>query len=276
MKLLLVGRAGAGACDWSGYALLRDNVQHFMEGGEPSERFVALHAIEAAVDSGRCRVEAARLRGEVLRAWYALCRVPFSDAAVSVRTRAILTGSAERPTARGTVRASHTGWRLPGAGGDSAAVAESAKKFVATVLSLTERVVDGDTLEVRRHGAAPRFIRRSSDASCVTRATRPGAGRSWVTAVGMLALGVACSAPRVPSPETPSVRDSLGRCSELARGGRPTLDGPCVAPPPAYGNKVVKTLGARCNTECTIARRASGGVCESSLLLAATGGAARC
>jgi hypothetical protein len=157
VKLILVGEAGSGACDWSSYALLRDNVQHFIEAGESTERFSALHGIERTVDRGACLVDAARLRGEVLRAWYALRDIPLSRAAVSLRTRAILTGSREAPTAQGTVSAHQVGWQLPVDSDGTAQVVEMAKPFVEIVLALTERVVDGDRLQVRRYGVAPRY-----------------------------------------------------------------------------------------------------------------------
>jgi len=162
MNLSIESRAGTRACAWSGYALLRDNVQHFIEGGKPSERFAALHGIETAVDSGHCRVDAARLRGEVLRAWYALCRISVDDAAVSIRTRAILTGSSKSPAARGTVNARRTGWRLAGPDDGANTVTASARSFVASVLSLTETAVDGETVEIRRQGPPPRFVRKPS------------------------------------------------------------------------------------------------------------------
>jgi hypothetical protein len=43
MQLVFSGSAGSCACDWRYYALLRDNIQHFVEQGVPSKRFVALH-----------------------------------------------------------------------------------------------------------------------------------------------------------------------------------------------------------------------------------------
>lgn len=97
MQLTLTARSGTVPCTWESYALIRDNVQHFIEGGSPTERFSSLHGIEQAVDFGRCSVDAARLRGEVIRALYALKQVTMGDAAVSIRTRALLTGAAERP-----------------------------------------------------------------------------------------------------------------------------------------------------------------------------------
>ncbi len=79
MQLSLVGSEAAYVCDWGSFALLRDNVQHYMEQGEPTDRFRALHSVETVIDSDPRQVDAARLRGEVLRAWGALgqwtCRV---------------------------------------------------------------------------------------------------------------------------------------------------------------------------------------------------------
>ena len=85
MRLILIGIAGRRELDWASYALVRDNVQHFVEEGQPSARFAALHAIEAAVDTGATHtVEAARLRGELLQARFSLRKLKIRDAAVSI------------------------------------------------------------------------------------------------------------------------------------------------------------------------------------------------
>jgi hypothetical protein len=162
MKLELSGRAGSVTCDWTSYALLRDNVQHFLEKGTPSGRFAALHTIENAVDIGSGSVDAAGLRGEVLRAWYALWKVGVGDAAVSLRTRAIVTESAGEPPVRGTVVARQAGWNLPERVGGRLRVPEAAKRFVVAVLRLTEQSTDGDRLEIRRLGLPPRYARMLS------------------------------------------------------------------------------------------------------------------
>jgi hypothetical protein len=148
MQLTLTGRSGSLACTWESYALIHDNVQHFIEGGAPSQRFSALHCIEQAVDSGRCSVDARLLRGEVIRALYALGRVQMRDAAVSLRTRALLTGSAQRPSLRGTVRARNMGWRLPVQAPPNDAIAESGAEFLSAVLTLTESALAGDALVI--------------------------------------------------------------------------------------------------------------------------------
>jgi hypothetical protein len=49
MLLAIRGAHCTVRTNWSDYALLRDNVQHYLENGAPSERFTALHGIERAV-----------------------------------------------------------------------------------------------------------------------------------------------------------------------------------------------------------------------------------
>lgn len=240
MKLFFAGRVGSRRVDWSGYALVRDNIQHFIEGGEPSERFAALHTIERAVDEGRAIVPAARLRGEVLRAWYALANLPLDDAAVSLRTRAIVTGSADRPTATGTIPANRVGWPLPGPELGCGSVADQAAYFIASVLSLTEQAIDGDTIEVRREGPPPRFASRTRSAG-LARAGRYGASVLGVafSAFCALALATACSTG-LSSPQTPSGADMEQRPTTNLERHHPEQDqAPVVAPPAAYGNKVV-------------------------------------
>jgi hypothetical protein len=130
MRLVISTPGGARACDWESYALLRDNVQHYLEQGVPSERFAALHAIELAVDEGVQRVDAARLRGEVLRAWSALWDIELQDAAVSLRTHAILTDGSAGAAVRGTVQARLAGWALPLQGAEQARIPQAAARFI--------------------------------------------------------------------------------------------------------------------------------------------------
>jgi hypothetical protein len=149
MELVIVGAGGAHVCDWASYALLRDNVQHFIEAGAPSDRFRALHEIERAVDEGSFRVDAARLRGEVMRARCALAQVDLARAAISLRTRAVLTGCVSRPLCRGTLPARSAGWELPLDAPEATLVPQAAARFIDLVLALTGRAVDGDQLEIR-------------------------------------------------------------------------------------------------------------------------------
>jgi hypothetical protein len=149
MKLVFRGARGAVWTSWSDYALLRDNVQHYVERGVPSERFAALHAIERAVDGRVELLDAARLRGEVLSGCDALGELALSDSAVSLRTRALLSGS-QIPPVRGTVLAAKAGWEPAVSDAPDQRIVQLLHGFVAAVLSITQHAVDGDKLLVVR------------------------------------------------------------------------------------------------------------------------------
>jgi hypothetical protein len=104
---------GACSLEWAHYALLRDNVQHYLESAPGAERFTALHAIERAVDGDAHYLRAVDLRREVQRAWTALGRLPLGESAVSLRTRALLNLGRLPPFVRWTFKAKVTGWTLP-------------------------------------------------------------------------------------------------------------------------------------------------------------------
>ncbi|MDF3066583.1 MAG: hypothetical protein K0R38_2184 [Polyangiaceae bacterium] len=162
MKLMIKTREGIRICDWESYALLRDNVQHFLEQGRPQARFQALHGLERAVDGEAQRIDAARLRGEVLRAWSALWWRKFSEAAISPRTHAIMVRAAAAPTAEETVAAKSTSWNLPMRADAETPIPKAAGRFVNAVLALTSSAEDGDWVEIRRLGEAPSFARVAS------------------------------------------------------------------------------------------------------------------
>jgi hypothetical protein len=153
MNLLMKATGRSRVCDWASFALLRDNVQHFLECGGVTERFSALHQIERAVDEGVALVEAPRLRGELLRAWCALWGIHLSDAAISLRTRALMTGALPPDGVVGTLVASQAGWQLPVPEGVMR-VPQAAWRFMSQALAITEDAVDGDVIEVRRVGDA--------------------------------------------------------------------------------------------------------------------------
>jgi hypothetical protein len=156
LKLVFTGPAGAGLCDWESFALLRDNVQHFVEGGVQSGRFSALHGIARAVDGDAYEVDAVRLRLEVLQAWRALWTVRVDGAAISSRTRAIREGRTVPPGGSVTGPVLDEVDLAQFIGHLSEPVPKAAEAFIATVLSLTNAAVAGDRLEVRRMPSARR------------------------------------------------------------------------------------------------------------------------
>lgn len=162
MNLIVKGSEGRRVFDWGSYALLRDNVQHFIEAGQPNGRFPELHGIEGAVDGGSYFADAPRLRGEILRAMTALRLVPLNAAALTSRTRAIMTGTPAAPEPCPSVDARSVGWDLPvtvASANDS--IPAAAVAFIDAVLSVTSGAVDGDLIHIRRVGDAPAFLRRT-------------------------------------------------------------------------------------------------------------------
>ena len=234
MKLVFSGRAGSSMCSWNDFALFRDNVQHFIERGGLSGRFPSLHAIKAAVDQGECTVHALRLRGEVLQGYYALAQVPVGAAAVSLRSRAILTGNPNAPARRGTALAGETGWELPVMSPSRVRVPEAAHNFVWSVLVLTNNAAQGEHLQVRRDGEPPRFARCSFQPK-LPRIVR--FGTMMLCVIGASACGTSTRSALAPEAEHP------------VAAGSPRAPTPppqrVVAPPPAYGNKIVTGIHSR-------------------------------
>lgn len=162
MQLILKGVAGVRVCDWKSYAMLRDNVQHFLESGVPDGGFEALHRIEQAVDTGECVVDASQLRAEILRAWCALWGVAVAQSAISPRTIAILTNSPVPPPELRTVKADEASCQLLIRTSPDCPVPRAAGKFVNGVLALTEWAARGDMIAVRRAGSGPSFVRANT------------------------------------------------------------------------------------------------------------------
>lgn len=148
MKLRLKSGEHEQPIEWAQYALLRDNVQHYLELGRPHSSFAALHSFEGAVDGGRRTVRARELRKEVQDAWEALAGVLLEQSAVSLRTRAIMTGCEQAPQVRGTVVGRLAGWELPVQGESKQPLRELSRGFVEVVLSITENASRDDDLMV--------------------------------------------------------------------------------------------------------------------------------
>ena len=257
MKLFIKGQAGTRVCDWESYALLRDNVQHYLEQGEPSCRFPALHGLELAVDAGAQTVDASRLRGEVLRAWCALWKVRLDEAAISLRTRAILTRNPELPDVRGTIAARQAGWALPLTAAAETPVPRAARRFIQTVLVLTKASVDGDELEIRCVTSETPKVPGGALAGSAGPSSAPTARGRLVAALTAVAaaLGlflVAGCGAAVSQPTQAPLSDAseAGQLSEAHPADEQGDQAPIIAPP-AYGNKVVRsasTLAGRSKT----------------------------
>jgi len=94
--------------------MLRDNLQHHLQAGRPSPGYPLIHAIaDAALGAGQDRVEASELWSEVSLGLSGLRDVGIADLAMSIRTRALLTGADDMPVVRGTILLRLSGWKVP-------------------------------------------------------------------------------------------------------------------------------------------------------------------
>jgi hypothetical protein len=232
LRLVLALGTTSHECEWSRYALFRDNVQHFIESGKVTSRFSALHSIEMAVMDGSQSVNAARLRGEVLGAIFSLGGLSLDRAAISLRTRAIMTGNTRAPLIRGTALANQVGWGLPISAPGETSVLSVTKPFAVAVLALTAAAEDGDMVEVRREGKPPALAQDGATSSADS-----GGGHGFGPAsFGLAALLLACSATPIRPPASVDETQLQTKQEQLEPNERP----PVVAPPPAYGHKVVR------------------------------------
>jgi len=147
MQLMFRTRNGTRCLEWAHYALLRDNVEHYLESGPEHCNFKALHGVERAEDGEVRYLRALELRREIQRAWMALSRLKLADCAISLKTHALLSGSAP-PFVHGTFPAKANGWQLPIAGDESRPLAELLYDFVEALLYLTDGASPLDDLYV--------------------------------------------------------------------------------------------------------------------------------
>ena len=78
---------------WIIYALMRDNIQHYLEQGSASGEFEAIHLVDNVLGGQAVHLDAQRLRAELWRAQAGLAARPISDLAVSAKTLAVVEGT---------------------------------------------------------------------------------------------------------------------------------------------------------------------------------------
>jgi hypothetical protein len=133
---------------WIVYALLRDNVQHHFEGGQPSPAFSETHAIAQALGGAKVTLLASRLRNELLRAKADLCTRSSSELALSLRTRSVLSLKWPPPEHRSTTLLSESGETIPLLGELPATLDDVFGHFVDGLLRITEGCGPAEVVEV--------------------------------------------------------------------------------------------------------------------------------
>lgn len=78
---------------WISYALLRDNIQHHLENGTPSDTFSNVHSVTQALGGHSVKLPARALRSEIEQAAKALRSLPISQLAISGRTLSVISMS---------------------------------------------------------------------------------------------------------------------------------------------------------------------------------------
>lgn len=147
MSLTFQGPGGAFERRWIVYAMVRDNVQHHLEGGVPTQAFSALHALADALSRGEVSVPAAKLHAELTQALELLER-PIDELAVSVRTRAACSLLFPPPTLRATALVSEEDWTLPFPIAGAETLGDVFGSLVEELLRVTAGATPNDVLRV--------------------------------------------------------------------------------------------------------------------------------
>lgn len=148
MSLSFNGPKGSIEQRWIYYALLRDNVQHHIEGGQPSQDFECLHRISDALAQHRVTVPARKLHAELLRAKAVLCPLPATQLAISARTRAVLSLRWPPPEARATMLVSEWGGSVPLLGTAGTTLDEVFGHLLDQLISVTEAASESDVVTI--------------------------------------------------------------------------------------------------------------------------------
>jgi len=90
MSLSFTTEEGAVEIRWIVYALIRDNVQHYLEAGASASRFETIKQISAALGGPPVSLSASRLAEELAVVERDLLPRPIAELAITARTRAVI------------------------------------------------------------------------------------------------------------------------------------------------------------------------------------------
>jgi hypothetical protein len=147
MSLSYVGPKGSFEERWIVFALLRDNVQHHIEGGTRTEAFGAVYSISEALGGGQVKIDARALNEQVTRAKVLLAR-PVDDLAISLLTKTAIhllwppRGEHETALVKDTMDS------VPGVQRDARTLHDVFGDFVEQLLSITDGAAAGEVVEV--------------------------------------------------------------------------------------------------------------------------------
>lgn len=148
MSFSFVGPAGSAEHRWIAYALLRDAVQHHIEGGKPTPEHAELHRVAEALGGKSIEIPAGRLRAQVQRAKQVLAEKSVAELAVSARTRSVLLYEWPPPADRQTWLLSECGVSLPVLTGHEKTLDDVVGALLDDLLRITEGASDTDVVHV--------------------------------------------------------------------------------------------------------------------------------
>ena len=150
MSLLFHGPKGSAEHRWIDYALLRDNVQHHLEGGSPAGAFTHLHAVADALGGRVVSLPAAEIHAELDRARALLTR-PVSELAISTRTHAVVSYAWPPPAEQRTRLVKDESTPLPSLTGRETTLADVFGSLLDDLMRITDGAAAGQQLTVTDH-----------------------------------------------------------------------------------------------------------------------------
>jgi hypothetical protein len=148
MSFIFVGPNGSVEHSWIAYALLRDNVQHHLEGGHRSADFEQLHRIADATRSREVSLPAPRLHAEFVRAREGLRGRSRAELAISLRTRSVISLAWPPPDENETVLVSESEGGLVPWLPEGQELLDLFGHLVDDLVRITEGASEGAKLEV--------------------------------------------------------------------------------------------------------------------------------
>lgn len=148
MSMTFIGPSGTCEFPWIQYALLRDNIFHYLERTQPAGAFPELRRAGEALGGRTVATSALRLRDEAARA-QALCTLAVEKLAISSVTKGILLMHAD-PQSSPELPTEVVGLKieLPWLGGEAKSLGDVFGNLIAGLLDITRGAKDTDQVEV--------------------------------------------------------------------------------------------------------------------------------
>jgi len=113
MNVVFASSTASFVASYPTLLLLRDNIQHHLQCGRPVPGYALIHRIAEPPLRRSQKTLARQLWNEISLGFRGLAELRLEQLAISIRTRALLSGVRDLPPVRGTTLASVAGWSVP-------------------------------------------------------------------------------------------------------------------------------------------------------------------